>query len=124
MKSVAELNQMRSECKNLVELRDIYKQYKIVVGMGTCGLEAGAKEVMKTLVDEIYNQNLDNVIVLQSGCQGMCSLEPTMEVIDETGKKTVYVKMDKEKALEVLNTHIKCGQSVDPYTLVNAHRGE
>ena len=99
-------------------------QIRVVVGMATCGIAAGARPVLNTLVEEISRQGLgDTATVTQTGCIGICRLEPIVEVY-ETGKegKVTYVKMTPEKAKRVVEEHIKGGKPVYEYTIGEAQK--
>lgn len=119
MKSIADLNKLRDEVKPLVEMRDVNKEYRVVVGMGTCGIAAGAKHVLNAFVEEAVKEKLTNVNITQTGCIGMCSLEPIVEVFTRDGAKTTYVRVDANKAIEILHSHIMEGKVLDEYTIAN-----
>ena len=90
---------------------------RVLVGMATCGIAAGARPVLTTISDEVNKRELHDVLVTQTGCIGICQFEPIVEVIDENGTKTTYVKMTPEKALRVVNDHIVNGNVVTEYTI-------
>ena len=91
---------------------------RVVVGMATCGIAAGARPVLASFVEEVAKEGLtEKVTVTQTGCIGICQFEPIVEVIDENGTKTTYVKMTPEKALRVVNDHIVNGNVVTEYTI-------
>lgn len=117
MKSIAELQAIRERAKLQVKDRMESSEYKIVVGMATCGIAAGARPVMTALMDEIQKQSLANVTVGQTGCIGMCRLEPIVEVIHPDQEKVTYVKMTPERAVRVIEQHIKNGNPVVEYTI-------
>lgn len=116
MKSIADLKRMREEAKKQVELRDGNKDYRVVVGMATCGIAAGARPVLNALIEECAKQEY-NCIVTQTGCIGMCTLEPIVEVFDKSGEKTTYCHINPEKAVRILKEHIGQGQIVTEYTV-------
>lgn len=118
MKSLAELEAIKNKIKNQVDVRrDSENGIRIVVGMATCGIAAGARPVLAALTEEVGKRNLSNVTVSQTGCIGMCRLEPIVEVY-ETGKERVtYVKMDEEKARKVIADHIVNGNVVSEFTI-------
>ena len=76
---------------------------RVLVGMATCGIAAGARPVLTAISDEVNKRELHDVLVTQTGCIGICQFEPIVEVIDENGTKTTYVKMTPEKALEIIH---------------------
>ena len=89
---------------------------RIVVGMATCGITAGARPVLNALTEEVAKRNLKDVMVTQTGCIGLCRLEPIVEVF-EGDQKTTYVKMDPEKARRVVAEHIVNKQVVNEFTI-------
>lgn len=117
MKSLKDLEKMREQAKKKMAMRsDDENQYRVVVGMATCGLAAGARPVLNKLVEEVAQHHLP-VTVTQTGCIGMCTLEPIVEVFDKEGNKTTYVLMNAEKAAEVVTRHLIEGQVVTEYTV-------
>ena len=120
MKSLAELAAIREKMKDKVALREGENSTRIVVGMATCGISAGARPVLGAFVEDVANAGLgESVTVTQTGCIGICQYEPVGEVF-ETGKdKVTYVKMTPEKAKRVVAEHIKGGKVVAEYTIGN-----
>lgn len=106
MKSIAELEQIRKKTLEEIGMRKNKGGRRIVVGMATCGIAAGARPVMNTLVAELKKRNINDVSVTMTGCIGVCRLEPIIEVFEEDGSKVTYVKMDAEKAARVVAEHI------------------
>lgn len=88
----------------------------ISVGMATCGIAAGARPVMNSFANEIRTRGVKNVELTMMGCIGMCKLEPIVEVYDEDGTKTTYIKMTADKAAEVVKRHIMGGDVCKEYT--------
>lgn len=124
MKSLAELQAIRDKMKGRVALREGVQSIRIVVGMATCGIAAGARPVLNTLVEEVERLGLGEVAtVTQTGCIGICRLEPIVEVY-ENGKdeKITYVKMTPEMAKRVVAEHIKGGTPVYEYTIGEAQK--
>lgn len=118
MKSIAELAAIRERYKNNLELRNETEASKrVVVGMATCGIAAGARPVLNTLVDEVAKQGLTGVSVTQTGCIGMCQYEPIVEVIEEGKEKVTYVHVNPEKAKRIVEEHIKNGHVVAEFTI-------
>ena len=118
MKSLAELQAIRDRAKMAVNVREKSEaKTRVLVGMATCGIAAGARPVLTTISDEVNKRELHDVLVTQTGCIGICQFEPIVEVIDENGTKTTYVKMTPEKALRVVNDHIVNGNVVTEYTI-------
>ena len=117
MKSLEELAAIKEEMKKKMALREGSGNVHVVVGMATCGIAAGARPVLNTFVEEVNNQGLaDKVTVTQTGCIGICQYEPVVEVF-EGDKKVTYVKMNPEKAKEVVAKHLKGGQVITEYTI-------
>lgn len=118
MKSLAELAAIRERMKDSVVLREGSADVRVVVGMATCGIAAGARPVLNTLVNEVAANNLtDKVTVTQTGCIGICQYEPVVEVYEPGKDKVTYVKMDADKAKRVVEEHLKGGKVVTEYTI-------
>ena len=122
MKSLEDLKKMREEALKRVEMRDSEKDYRVVVGMATCGIAAGARPVLNRLVEETADKNY-NCAITQTGCIGMCIYEPIVEVYGKDGDHTTYVLVDPDKASRILEEHIGNGQIVEEYT-INAVRNK
>lgn len=102
-----DLRKMRGEKQKAMELRDnSNKDVQVIVGMGTCGIAAGAKETFTTLVDTLAEKGLTNVLVRQTGCMGMCHSEPTVEVVVPGMPAIVYGHVDAATAKEIVEKHI------------------
>ena len=118
MKSLAELAAIREKMKDKVVLREGTNEIRVVVGMATCGIAAGARPVLNTLVQGVAQEGLtDKVTVTQTGCIGICQYEPVVEVYEPGKDKVTYVKMDEEKAKRVVAEHLKGGKVVTEYTI-------
>lgn len=117
MKSLEELKKIRDNAIANMEMRDMDKDTRIVVGMATCGIAAGARPVLNTLVEEVAKRGLKNVQVVQTGCIGMCTYEPIVEVYTPDNKKVTYVHMNPEKAKRVVAEHIVNDKPVVEYTI-------
>ncbi|WBW95748.1 (2Fe-2S) ferredoxin domain-containing protein [Oceanirhabdus sp. W0125-5] len=115
MKSLKELEEIRKKTFGNVNQRRDRETTRIVVGMATCGIAAGARPVLLAIMDEIEKLGLDNVTVAQTGCIGACKLEPIVEVIMPGKEKITYVEMTDEKARRVVKEHIKDGNIVSEY---------
>lgn len=115
MKSLAELEAIRQRVSQGVNMRKDDHATRIVVGMATCGIAAGARPVMSAFVEEIGKRNLEHVSVVQTGCIGMCRLEPIVEVLVPGEEKVTYIKMTPEKAQKVVAEHIVNGRPVKEY---------
>ena len=118
MKSLAELAALREKMKNKVVMRESEGNIRVSVGMATCGIAAGARPVLNTLVQGVAQEGLtDKVTVTQTGCIGICQYEPVVEVYEPGKDKVTYVKMDEEKAKRVVAEHLKGGKVVTEYTI-------
>ncbi|NLO35914.1 MAG: (2Fe-2S) ferredoxin domain-containing protein [Clostridiaceae bacterium] len=116
MKSLAELEAIRDKARENLSARASGGR-KIVVGMATCGIAAGARPVMNALVEELRVRGIHDVHVTMTGCIGVCRLEPIIEVIEENGDKVTYVKMDPLKAKRVVAEHIVNGRICSDLTI-------
>ena len=118
MKSLAELAAIREKMKDKVAIREGNNEIRIVVGMATCGIAAGARPVLNTFVEEIAKEDLtDKATVSQTGCIGICQYEPVVEVFKAGEPKVTYVHMTAEKAAKVIEQHIKGGKVVSEYVI-------
>lgn len=117
MKSLEDLKKIRLAAQNKMSMRmDDDHKYRVVVGMATCGIAAGARPVLNTIVEEVAKAKLP-VTVLQTGCIGMCTLEPIVEVFDQNDNKTTYVLVDSKKAKEIVARHLMHDEVIDDYTV-------
>ena len=122
MKSLAELQAIKEKMRDKVILREGVNGVRVVVGMATCGIAAGARPVLNALVEGVNKEGLtEKVTVSQTGCIGICQLEPIVEVFEPGKEKTTYVKMTPEKAARVIEEHLKNGNVVNEYTIA-AHK--
>ena len=117
MKSLADLEAIRKKTLDQVTLRKDEDRVRVVVGMATCGIAAGARPVMNAFMDEIQKRGIENVTITQTGCIGMCRLEPIVEIMVPGKEKVTYVKMSPEKAARVVAEHIVNGNVVAEYTV-------
>ena len=118
MKSLEELRAIRERMQGTIGMRsDDEKNTRVVVGMATCGIASGARPVLNLLATEVQNRNLANIIVTQTGCIGLCQYEPIVEVYEPGKEKITYVKVDEEKANDILEQHLVRGQAVTKYML-------
>ena len=118
MKSLAELQEIRNRTLSQVNMRkDREDGVRVVVGMATCGIAAGARPVLNAFVQEIEKRGLANVTVTQTGCIGMCKYEPIVEVYVPGAEKVTYVHMSEEKAARVVAEHIINNKPVAEFTV-------
>lgn len=118
MKSLEELLAIRDKAKAAMTDREgTGDGIRVVVGMATCGIAAGARPVLNAFVDEVAKRNLKNVTVAQTGCIGMCQYEPIVEVFEPSKDKVTYVQVSPEKVAEIVASHIVNGNPVVEYTV-------
>ncbi len=117
MKSIQELQEIRKRTLDTINVRKDRSGTRVVVGMATCGIAAGARPVLLAVIDEVKNNNLSDVVVAQTGCIGMCRLEPILEVYKPGEEKVTYVKVTESKAKRIMNEHVILGKVVDEYTI-------
>ena len=119
MKSLEELRAIREKMQGRVGVRaENENQIRVVVGMATCGIASGARPVLTALSDAVQEQNLsDKINVTQTGCIGLCQYEPIVEIYEPGKEKVTYVKVNPEKAMDILEQHIVRGQAIDKYML-------
>ncbi len=118
MKSLAELQAIRDKARSEMSAReDNDNNIRVLVGMATCGIAAGARPVLTALMEEITKRELPNVTVTQTGCIGICQYEPVVEVVAPGQDKVTYVKMTPEKAIRVVNDHLVNGNVVTEFTI-------
>ena len=124
MKSLAELEAIRKQTLNRINMRkeEEGETTRVVIGMATCGIAAGARPVMLAFMDEISKRGLNHVTVSQTGCVGMCRLEPMVDVIAPGQEKVTYVHMTPEKVARVVAEHIVNGRPVEEYTIGAAEK--
>lgn len=117
MKTIQELEEIRKKTLETLNIRKDRSGTRIVVGMATCGIAAGARPVLLAIMDEVKNNNLSDVVVAQTGCIGMCRLEPIVEVYRPGEEKVTYVKVTDAKAKRIVNEHVINGKVVEEYTI-------
>ncbi len=120
MKSLEELQAIKEKMQNKVALREGTGEKRVVVGMATCGIAAGARPVLSAFVEQVNNQGLaGQITVTQTGCIGICQFEPVVEVFEAGQEKVTYVKMTAEKVARVVEEHLKGGKPVAEFTIGN-----
>ncbi|HOE56225.1 MAG TPA: (2Fe-2S) ferredoxin domain-containing protein [Bacillota bacterium] len=117
MKTIQELEEIRKKTLETINVRKDRSGTRIVVGMATCGIAAGARPVLLSVMDEVRKHNLADVVVAQTGCIGMCRLEPIVEVYKPGEGKVTYVKVNPSKAIRIVNEHVMKGKVVEEYTI-------
>jgi NADP-reducing hydrogenase subunit HndB len=120
MKTIADIMAIRDKMQSEIIVRDnADRDIRVVVGMATCGISAGARPVFNTLVDEVASRQLKNVKVTRAGCLGMCKLEPIVEVYFPGQEKVTYVQVNAEKAKMIVANHLVNGNVVSEYLITN-----
>ncbi len=117
MKTIAELQKLRQDSLDQVHLRKERSGIRVVVGMATCGIAAGARPVLMTLLKESKRKNVENILVTQTGCLGSCEYEPIIEVFKPGEGKVTYVRATPEKAVKIMEEHIIKGEVVTDYCI-------
>ena len=122
MKSLEELQAIRDRMKAKINNRALAEgeDIRIVVGMATCGIAAGARKTLNAIMEEVGKRNLTNVVVTQAGCIGICKFEPIVEVFEAGKEKVTYVHVDEERARQIVSSHIVNGKEITEYTYSHA----
>ena len=120
-KSIEELRAIREKMRDQIDLRQKDAgNIRVVVGMATCGIAAGARPVINAFTEEVRKRNLNNVTIAQTGCIGLCQHEPIVEIFEPDKEKVTYVNMDAEKALRVVLEHLVNRNIVTEFTVGSA----
>lgn len=117
VKTLSDLEKIKSQTLEKMGGRESNHKIKITVGMGTCGIAAGAREVMLAIMDEVAKRNLSNVIVSQTGCIGMCAQEPLVEVEIPGKQKVIYGKIDAQKSRQIVAQHVVNGIAINEWMI-------
>ncbi|HZK38637.1 MAG TPA: (2Fe-2S) ferredoxin domain-containing protein [Clostridia bacterium] len=118
MKTIEELNAIREKAKADMTVReDMTDIIRVVVGMATCGISAGARPVITGFMEEVARRKLKNIVVSQTGCIGMCQYEPIVEVVEQGKEKVTYVRMTADKVARVVSEHLVNGNVVTEFTV-------
>jgi len=118
MKSLAELQAIRDRMQKQLDIRENDDdRIRVVVGMATCGIAAGARPVLNAFLEEVAKRNLENVTVTQTGCIGVCRLEPIVEVYVPGQEKVTYVKLTADMVPKIVSEHLVNQRVVDEYTI-------
>ena len=122
MKSLAELKAIRDRAQAEINMRkENPNAARVLVGMATCGIAAGARPVMTAIVEELKTRGIEDVAVTMTGCIGLCKYEPIVEVVEADGSKVTYIKMDANKAKRMVAEHIVNGQVCEDLTIATAN---
>ena len=117
MKSLQELEAIRNKTLSQIDIRKKGEGTRIVVGMATCGIAAGARPVLTALVEEVAKRSLNDVTVSQTGCIGACRLEPMVEVYTPGKEKVTYVNVNPDMVGRIVAEHVVNGNPVTEYTI-------
>ncbi len=117
VRSLEGLERLREEMLQRRKAQEATGQARIIVGMGSCGIAMGAQETMQAILDEIKSENVQNVVVKQTGCLGPCEWEPIVEVIDGEGRRVLYGKVTPEAARRIVKEHVVGGQAIQEWVL-------
>jgi NADP-reducing hydrogenase subunit HndB len=115
--SPADLKALQEQASSEIDLRSGQKEMRITVHMGTCGIAAGARDVLTTLMNELTQAKADQVTITQSGCAGLCDQEPMMTVTDKSGGSCRYGRLSKIKVGVIVREHVLRGQPVLEYMI-------
>lgn len=117
IKTPEDLKNLRDKAKGEIDLRSGPKEIQITVHMGTCGIAAGARDIVKQLGSELLRAKVENVTLRQSGCIGLCDREPMMTLTDTSGRRFLYGKLNKVKVHEIVQRHILGGNPLNEYII-------
>lgn len=112
IKSIEDLKRIREEALKKQEVKSASGQKQVIVGMGTCGIAAGARDTMKAILEKIEKDNLSGIIVTQTGCIGVCEMEPIVQVQIGDSPKITYGKVTKDVAARIIDEHVLAGNVV------------
>lgn len=117
IKSLEDLKRLREEALEKRKVKTTAGNAQVIVGMGTCGIAAGARDTMKAILNQIENEKLSGVIVTQTGCIGLCEREPIVQVVVGEAPKVTYGKVTPEVAKRIIDEHVLAGKPVQEYTI-------
>ncbi len=120
MKSLQDLERIRLKAQERMRVREGEGATKIAVGMGTCGIAAGARDVMAAILDEVAKRKLADVTVTQTGCVGLCEYEPLVDVILPGQQKVTYARVDADKARQIVARHVVNRQIIGDWVLARS----
>lgn len=122
MKSLEDLKKLRDSSLKNMTMRYQTGGTRIQVGMGTCGIAAGARPVMQKFLEEITYRHLKNVTVTQVGCMGECAFEPIVEIVEQNGNQTIYCNVSERMVAEIVEEHVIGGKRLERYLLSGVKR--
>ncbi len=117
MKSLEELKKIRESAQQMMHLREGDDAVRIVVGMGTCGIAAGARETLSAIMDELQKRNLSDIVVTQTGCVGLCEKEPLVDVIRTGQPRVTYGYVNGDRARQIIASHVVNNQIIGEWVV-------
>ncbi len=117
IKSLEDLKKLREQAMQKRDVKRAEGHAQVIVGMGTCGIAAGARETMKAVLDTIEQEGLSGILVTQTGCIGLCEKEPIMQVVVGEGEKVVYGKVSADVARQIMREHVMGGKVVENHVI-------
>lgn len=117
IKSLEDLKRVREEALQKREVKTSSGEAQVIVGMGTCGIAAGARDTMKTILEAIQSENLSGIVVTQTGCIGLCEREPIVQVVIGNQPKITYGKVSPQVAKRILHEHVMNGKIVEDHVI-------
>jgi len=117
LKSLEDLKRIREQAQAQIRIRTQEGNTKIIVGMGTCGIAAGARDTLMAILDELAKRNIQDVVVTQTGCIGLCEYEPLVSVVKPGQPKIMYMKVNPERARQIVASHIVNDQIINEWVL-------
>ena len=117
IKSLEELKRVREEALQKKQMKAAAGNVQVIIAMGTCGIAAGARDTMKSVLNFIETNNLSGVSVTQTGCIGMCEQEPILQIVVGENPKVTYGKVNVEVAEQIMKQHVQNGMPVKDYVL-------
>lgn len=117
IKTLEDLKRLREEALEKRKVKETSGQAQVIVGMGTCGIAAGARDTMKAILETIESGNLEGILVTQTGCIGLCEKEPIVQVVVGEGPKVTYGKVNADIARRIMQEHVVNGKVVTDYAI-------
>lgn len=117
MKSLEDLRKLRDSARQMLHLREGGENIQIVIGMGTCGIAAGARDTLAAIMQELRQLNILNVVITQTGCAGLCEKEPLIDIVLPGESRVTYGKVDAEKARQIIAEHVVKKRVIDKWVV-------
>lgn len=109
IRSLEDLKRIQGKALTKRKIKETSGTVQVIIGMGSCGIAVGARKILKTVLDYIEKNHVENVSVIQTGCIGLCSQEPILQVIKGGSGKTSYGKVSPEIAEKIMKSHVVQG---------------